>query len=453
MPTASWLLGLALIVGCERTGGGGAEDARGDDGGTEASAGDAESEAEDQGADGAAGDDSVAEGDGAETGDETDGGTVPDPSCTVDGCLREVTHLGDYTTGDLEPYLDPDVTIDNGYSAYVVRYFTSGEDCLATVTIPFGIDPPAAGYHVVTNEHGTSGVADACAVTGTLAGGGLAGLFGAHGMIGVAPDYPGLGTAGVHPYLVAASEGRSALDALRTARALAGWLGVPISGRYAVAGLSQGGHAALAAAALHSTYAPELDVRAFAASGPATMWEEQWRAGAAVDGPHLVFHALFVWAWAKHYGWTGPELWAPDLTARIDGIMESRCLVSTTGGATLGSELGESAAAIFSPGFLDAYRSGAWGEYAAFHGWFDENRIGPYEQTAPLRIYQGDADDVVPEAWTRAVVDALRAGGVTVEYEVVPGGGHTDVAFGFVAYRQLRTDDSIAWLRSHLDAP
>jgi hypothetical protein len=42
---------------------------------------------------------------------------------------------------------------------------------------------------------------------------------------------------------------------------------------------------------------------------------------------------------------------------------------------------------------------------------------------------------------------------VEVEYEVVPGGGHTDVAFGFVAYRQLRTDESIAWLREHLDAP
>ncbi|MBI5500204.1 MAG: hypothetical protein HY907_08180 [Deltaproteobacteria bacterium] len=452
MGILGWLLVATAFVSCGRTGGGAIEDARGDGDATTAADGEAGSEAQDTGADRAAGDDGAAEAREGETGDGADGGTVPDPSCTANGCLREVTHVGDYTIADLEPYLDPDVTLDNGYSAYIVRFATSGTDCLATVTIPYGMDPPAGGYHVVSNEHGTSGVADACAVTGTLAGGGLAGLFGSRGMIGVSPDYPGLGTPGVHPYLVADSEGRSALDALRAARALADWLHVPISGRYAVVGLSQGGHAALAAAALHSTYAPDLDVRAFAASGPATMWEEQWRTGAAVDGPHLVFHALFAWAWAEHYGWAGPDLWAPDLAGRIDAIMESRCLVSTSG-ATLGSELGESAAAIFSPGFLDAYRSGAWGDYAAFHGWFDANRIGPYEQTAPLRIYQGNADDVVPEVWTRAVVEALRAGGVTVDYEVVPGGGHTDVAFGFVAYRQLRTDESIAWLRSRLDAP
>ena len=441
---------LAVLLGaaCGCSAGGSREDARGPDD----TAGDVAADVGEAGEEDARGEDVTADdGSGAD-----EGGTVgppPDPSCVTDGCLREATHVGDYTVGDLAPFLDPDVTLDNGYSAYVVRYFTSGRDCLATVAIPYAVDPPEGGFHVVANEHGTSGVADACAVTGTLSGGGLAGLFGGRGLIGVSADYPGLGTDGPHPYLVADSEGRSALDALRATRALALWLDVPLSGRYAVVGLSQGGHATLAAAARHSTYAPELDVRAFAASGPASVWEEQWRLGAASDGPHLVFHALLVWAWAAHYGWDGPELWAAGLASRVDAVMESRCLVSSTGGATLGSDLGETAAGIFSPEFLDAYRTGVWGAYASFHEWFGANRVGPYAQTAPLRIYQGDADDVVPEAWTAAMVAALRAGGVDVEYEVVPGGGHTDVAFGFVAYRQLRTDESIAWLRAHLDAP
>ncbi|MBN1774538.1 MAG: hypothetical protein JXB32_24980 [Deltaproteobacteria bacterium] len=377
----------------------------------------------------------------------------PDPSCTTNGCLREATLLGRYSKAVIEAWLAPGVTIDNGYAVWSFRFWTDGAECLGTATIPWGVDAPAGGWHVVSNEHGTSGVADACAVTDTVAGAGLAGLFGARGMFGIAPDYPGLGTAGTHPYLVARSEGRSALDALRAADRLAAHVGVPVSGRHALVGLSQGGHAVLSAAAEHAAYAPELDIRGFAASGPASVWEEQWRTGAALDGPHLVFHALLAWAWAAHYGGSGPTPWADGLADGVDEVMESLCLVSTTGGETLFDALGESRAAIFAPAFLAEYATGAWDAYAAYHDWFGRNRVGPYEQTAPLRIYQGDADDTVLEPHTRAMVEALRAGGVEVEYEVVAGGGHTDVAFGFVAYPELRTEESIAWVRERLAAP
>lgn len=414
-------------------------------------AGGDEATSPDTGPDGAEGTGDGATDDGA-TGDGAADAVEPDPTCTTNGCLREVEEIGRYSKALVEAWLAPGVTIDNGYAVYSFRYWTDGAECLGTATIPWGVEPPPGGWHVVSNEHGTSGVADACAVTGTVAGAGLAGLFGARGMIGIAPDYPGLGTAGTHPYLVARSEGRSALDALRAADRLAAHLGVPTSGRHAVVGLSQGGHAVLSAAAEHAAYAPEVEIRAFAASGPASVWEEQWRTGARVDGPHLVFHALLVWAWSAHYGWRGPTPWAAGLADRVDDVMESRCLVSATGGETLFDALGESAAGIFAPAFLAEYSTGAWDVYAPFHDWFGRNRVAPFEQTAPLRIYQGDADDTVLEPHTRAMVEALRAGGVEVEYEVVPGGGHTGVAFGFLAYPELRTEESIAWIREHLEA-
>lgn len=50
------------------------------------------------------------------------------------------------------------------------------------------------------------------------------------------------------------------------------------------------------------------------------------------------------------------------------------------------------------------------------------------------------------------LVETLRAGGVDVEYEIVPGGTHTDVAFGFVAFAELRTEESLSWLRDLVDA-
>jgi hypothetical protein len=66
--------------------------------------------------------------------------------------------------------------------------------------------------------------------------------FLAAGDIVVATDYPRLGTAGPHPYLIGVSEGRAVLDAVRAARLLpdarAGY-------RLALWGHSPGGQAAL----------------------------------------------------------------------------------------------------------------------------------------------------------------------------------------------------------------
>ncbi len=66
----------------------------------------------------------------------------------------------------------------------------------------------------------------------------------AAGWVGVATDYEGLGTPGLHPYLVGESEGRGALDIVRAAGQLAE---VGAGRRVVVWGRSQGGHAALVA--------------------------------------------------------------------------------------------------------------------------------------------------------------------------------------------------------------
>jgi dienelactone hydrolase len=378
---------------------------------------------------------------------------APDPGCTADGCLRSVTTVGTYSAADLRPYLSPDVTIEHGYGLSVIHFMSAGHETMATVAIPHGVEVPRGGWHVVANNHGTSGLEDPCVVVGTLGGAGLAGTFGARGFIGVAVEYPGLGTPGLHPYLVSSVEGRAALDALRATQRLAAWRGVRTSGRSAVVGLSQGGHATIAAAALHKSYAPELDVRAFAAVAPANMFEEEWRAGVAVDGFHVGFHAMAFYAWAAHYGFSGAPLWHPRVAGTIDTIMRGSCVYPLTdGGPTVMSALGSSASTIFAPELLAEYATGRWQRYAAFHAYFTENRLVPYAQTAPLKIYQGDADTIVPRSSTDKLVAELRAGGVVVDYERVPEGTHTDVAFGFLASMERRTTASLVWLRAQLDA-
>jgi pimeloyl-ACP methyl ester carboxylesterase len=349
--------------------------------------------------------------------------------------------------------VDPSIAIENGYTTWSIEYVTGDRTALATVALPLDATPPARGYGIVGNNPGTTGLDDPCAMTSTPLGASLAGLFGAHGLINVVPDYPGLGTPGIDPYLVSEVEGRASLDSLRAARALARWQRVPLSGRFAVVGHSQGGHATLAAAALHATYAPDLDIRGFAAAAPASLFEEQWRPGLASDGVQLVWHSMLVYAWTEHYHYAGPSPWAAGMEPTVRKTMTTHCAVPVNGAPMIGVALGLERKKIFAPAFVRAYSTGEWGAYEAFSRWFAANRVKPYTQTAPLVIYQGDADEIVKERGTRALVESLRAGGVKVDYDVVAGANHADVAFGFVNGPQRRTAEALAWVRARLDSP
>ena len=79
---------------------------------------------------------------------------------------------------------------------------------------------------MITYAHGTTGIADQCApsrdgpararqATSTRCSGWLKA-----GYAVVRTDYEGLGTPGVHPYLIGRSEGRGVLDIVRAARQL-----------------------------------------------------------------------------------------------------------------------------------------------------------------------------------------------------------------------------------------
>ena len=87
----------------------------------------------------------------------------------------------------------------------------------------------------------------------------------------VRTDYQGLGTPGVHGYLIGKDEGRSVLDIVRAARSVVGHL----SNKVVIGGHSQGGHAALWAAALAKTWTPELKVAGTLAFAPASHLGEQ----------------------------------------------------------------------------------------------------------------------------------------------------------------------------------
>ena len=185
------------------------------------------------------------------------------------GELIDIEHLGEFN-GD--------------FSGHRILYHSrnkDGEDIAVSgyALVPLSDQPPEGGYPVVAYAHGTTGMADRCApsegvedslsefrlnetlVTKTLVGMGYA---------VVATDYEGLGTPGLHPYLVGKSEANSVLDSVR---ALRDWGGDRFSDTFVVLGVSQGGHAALHAGQYWRDYAPELDLAGVVAVAPPSQFE------------------------------------------------------------------------------------------------------------------------------------------------------------------------------------
>ncbi|WP_280338692.1 lipase family protein [Nocardia neocaledoniensis] len=143
--------------------------------------------------------------------------------------------------------------------------------------LPAG-DAPATGWPIIAYDHGTLGSGPGCGgqadpdlaplpVNRTAEDKLIQGLV-EQGFAVVAPDYLGLGRfdTGPHPYLEVRSEATATIDLVRAARAV----NPELSRTWTVVGASQGGHAALSAAHVQASYAPELDFRGTVAIDPAS---------------------------------------------------------------------------------------------------------------------------------------------------------------------------------------
>jgi Secretory lipase. len=127
----------------------------------------------------------------------------------------------------------------------------------AAVFIPFG-PTPEGGWPVVVWAHGTVGIAHDCAPSlnpRTPRDSQYLNTWLSLGYAVVAPDYPGLGSEGLHHYLNARAEAWSILDGVRAALAA-----FPLKNQLVLVGQSQGAHAAFATAGFQPEYAPELNV-------------------------------------------------------------------------------------------------------------------------------------------------------------------------------------------------
>lgn len=317
---------------------------------------------------------------------------------------------------------DPVIDTPAGMQAWRIRYWTSDGSNRPREVTGMVVAPreaiPARPRDVLAWTHGTSGVATRCAMSTNpqfwTVTPGLAAVR--QGYVVVAPDYPGLGSAGVHPYLVGQDTGRSVLDAVRAARSIPG---AASGSRFAVWGESQGGHASLWTGQIARKYAPDLQLVGVAAAAPTTDLVQNVR---LVPNKSVgAFMTAFIgYSWSKHYGAPLSTLGGPQTQGIMTRLAQNNCielekklkLGTMVGILTLQSRLKNKDLGAIQP----------WARLAR------ANSATTAAYNVPFLIAQNPKDDLVAPSVTRAYAKALCRSGARLRYLSISGSGHATSA-------------------------
>jgi acetyl esterase/lipase len=305
-----------------------------------------------------------------------------------------------------------------GAQAWRILYRSTGLDgepiAVSGVAIVPPGPPPASGRSIVAWAHPTTGVVAHCAPSLALFVfqqiQGLRPLI-ARDAVVVATDYPGLGTAGPHPYLVGVSEGRAVLDSVRAAR---GMPGVGGAGNFAVWGHSQGGQAALYTGLLAKRYAPGLTLVGVAAAAPATelvtlMGDDFKTSG----GKNLT--AMTLWSWSRVFGAPIDKVVMPVALPVVD-VLASECIESIfdiVERRRTEKPLEQNFLSVPNIATTEPWKTLAL-----------RNTPSALPRSIPLFLAQGSNDDLVQPAVTRAYFQRQCQAGSRVTMLLMPNVGH-----------------------------
>jgi acetyl esterase/lipase len=320
-----------------------------------------------------------------------------------------------------------------GAQAYRVLYRSVGMQgepiaVSGVIVVPPG-PAPASGRPIVAWAHPTTGVVPHCApslaifVFQQMAG--LRRLV-EQGAVVAATDYPGLGTAGPHPYLVGDSEARAVIDSVRAARSLPG---VGDGNSFAVWGHSQGGQASLYTGLIAQTYAPELRLVGISAAAPATslvtLMGDDFK---STGGKNLT--AMTLWSWSRVYGAPIDNVVLPKAMPTVDRL-SNECIESIFDileRRQTEKPLEQQFLSVPNIATVQPWRSLAM-----------RNTPGTLSPQIPLFLAQGTTDNIVRPEVTRGYMQRQCKAGGKVTMMWVPGVGHGVVA-------RDSADAAVAWM-------
>lgn len=313
---------------------------------------------------------------------------------------------------------DPVVDTPSGSQAWRIRYWTTSDsgaeiEVTGMVVAPREAIPPQP-RPVIAWAHGTSGVAQKCAPSQLDFFGATPGVTEAvrRGYVFVAPDYPGLGSAMPHPYLVGSSTAHSVLDAVRATRSIAG---AASGNRFAVWGESQGGHAALWTGQLARNYASDLQLMGVAAAAPPTDLVENLRAGS--DPSVRAFLTAFTaYSWSQHFNAPLSTLGNRSTQGVITRLSQNNCIVLGKK-PKLGTMLGVLVLRRDLKN-VDLGRIQPWARISR------QNSPAARDYGVPFLIAQNPKDVIVGPAVTMAFTRKLCRTGARVRSISINGQGH-----------------------------
>jgi pimeloyl-ACP methyl ester carboxylesterase len=305
----------------------------------------------------------------------------------------------------------------------------------AAVYLPTRGAVPRRGRPVVAWDHGTSGVGDSAAPsrypwlypepvsTPWDLYAQWVGDLGRMGYVVSCPDYEGMGTPGLNPYLNAASEGRSTIDAIRAARRLASKLGVRTCKRWGVVGHSEGGQAALAAAELARTsYGAGLSLRATVPLAPAVELATFTGTIATdpLNWPYVGYMAWGIRALDPKFDFStycGP--WVMQFVDQAPDNYYDRwwalCLLPHWVGAYPAGSPGV-------PNSTDTLTA-TWDQVSAVQTFLKGSEVGNAKAAGGIFVLQGSADEFFAQTLS-TLVNKLTAQGDDLQYLSLPGIDH-----------------------------
>lgn len=303
--------------------------------------------------------------------------------------------------------------LPEGAVAWRIMYLSTGikgEPIAVTAVVVAPKEKGTSPRPIIAWSHGTIGVLPECAVSHTkdpYKQTPVVDLMVREGFVVVATDYPGLGTPGIHPYLVGTVSAYSILDSVRAARQL----DVNAGDRFVVWGASQGGQAALWAAQSAAEYTPELKLVAAATSAPAINLAGIIKAKSDDQGGG-VFISEALYAWSHSYPNANLDtIIKPEHRSQFE-LMAKTCVSTPLAFLTIGELLKPSEYLS-----VDLLATEPWRTIIDTNT--PRGRIN-----VPLLITHGTADTLIPIELSEADVERRCAEGENVQFVRLPGVGH-----------------------------
>ena len=216
----------------------------------------------------------------------------------------------------------------------------------------------------------------------------------------LAPDYPGLGAEGIHPFLIVEPTATSVLDAIR---AIQTTTVAQINNKTVIWGYSQGGHAAAWAAGVQPSYAPELALDGIILGSPALDPAELFQA--SEDSPiSRVIWALSAVAWSRLTGISLQGAIKPESLAAVRETAK-HCFI----GAEAIVGLAATDAMGGKPHLINPLH------VEPFATMLQENRA-PTKLSLPVLVVQGGKDITVPPAQSKLMIAEMQSYGTETTY-------------------------------------